>query len=239
MSPLELKSAYLNVPVQVPVQAIIQVCTTATCTTTTLRIGVRSYRNASINYHAAEKNRVTNFMRQNNYSRTDRIATARAFNGKASVQECQIALAAIWQSGFAGMNLQNYCDAYLGVDCSGFVNNYFLIEYALAETNINGYYHRGSARRRTNFADFRARDVLIWCDARGNINTRGRHIAVIDSVQANAGNELRASVVESTGTLGLVDSTYTFIETSRSGIYRVHRPLKPSQRNHVQVVPVI
>jgi len=236
MSPLELKSAYLNVPVQVPAQACAN---TATCTTTTLRVGVRSYRNADINFHRAEKNRVVRFMRRNAYPASDRIAASRAFHGKASVAQCQRTLAAIWDSGFAGMNLQNYCDTHLGIDCSGFVNNYFLIEHGLGETNIRGYYNRGSSSTRTNFSDFRARDVLIWCDNHGNINTSGRHIAVIDNVQANAGNELRASVVESTGTLGLVDSVYTFIETSRSGVYRVHRPLKPSRREHVRVVPVV
>ena len=93
---------------------------------------------------------------------------------------------------------------------------------------------------RVNYYDFRAKDVLIWCDRDGNVNDNsGRHIAVIDNIQASSTDGLRALVVEFTGTLGLVDSVYTFVETSEEGVYRVIRPLKPGRRECVRVVPVL
>lgn len=235
MSPLEFKKAYLNISVQI-------MCTTDLTSRFSPRVAIKEYRNRSINFKASAKNKLISFMRRNNYPRSDRTAAARAFNGKASVGECKKALTAIWHSGLAGMNLQNYCNANLGIDCSGFVNNYFLYEHGMGKVSIPGYYQRGKANIRTDFADFKAKDVLIWCYRGGRLKGKGhgRHIAIIDNVQDDAGNELRATVVESTGRLGLIDSTYTFIKTSRSDVYEVNRPKKPSPRkNYVRVVPVV
>jgi len=238
MSPLEFKKAYLNISVPI-------ICATDIVgKRINPRVAIKEYRNRSINFKASAKNKLISFMRRNNYLRSDRTAAARAFNGKASLAECKRALRAIWHSGHAGINLQNYCKANLGIDCSGFVNNYFLREYGMRKTSIPGYYQNGRANVRTNFNEFEAEDVLIWCHHSGRLKTKGhgRHIAIIDNVhKPHAGNELRASVVESTGRLGLVDSTYTFTSIEeRPGVYSIHRPLKPSRRaNYVRVVPII
>ncbi len=206
----------------------------------TRNVSIRSYRNKSTNTDEAEKNRVVGLMRQHGYIRSDRVAMARAFYGKASVQHCRIAVSAIIELGIAGSNLQQYCDKYLGLDCSGFVNCYFARAYGHRERTINAYHSRGLANKRVDFREFCNEDVLIWCNRRGIPNsTRGRHIAVIDKVLDSAGNELRATVVESSGRIGLVDSVYTFIKTSVDGVFRVHRPLKPTTQNHVKVVPVL
>ncbi len=242
MSPSQYKSRYINL--RVDIAAAIST-PDAACQNEVQTVSIRSYRNASMDSGSVqdEKNRLVSLMRRNRYSRSDRVAVARSFSGKATVAQCQRAVAAIWQLGLAtSTTLQSYCDTYLGLDCSGFVNNYFLHAHNLQERNINSYYQCGRTNLRENFSEFRNKDVLIWCDNQGHLNgSRGRHIAVIDRVRemSMTGNDLEASVVESTGSLGLVESIYTFYETSKTGVYRIHRPLKPSTRNHVKVVPVI
>jgi hypothetical protein len=49
------------------------------------------------------------------------------FWGKGSPEDCQIVLQLAVKLGRATkLNLQSYCDKYLGLDCNGFVGNYLL-----------------------------------------------------------------------------------------------------------------
>lgn len=238
MRPLQYKNKYINL-------RVAELAPNAThelgiSQSRIQRISIRKYRNNSINTNEAEKNRVVGLMRQNGYSRSDRVAMARAFYGKASVRDCKKAVTALIDLEIAVANPQQYCDSYLGLDCSGFVNCYFSRAYGHRERTINAFYRRGRANLRVDFHEFCNDDVLIWCNRAGTPNgTRGRHIAVIDRVRESEGNELRATVVESSGTVGLVDSLYTFVKTRVPGVFRVHRPLKPTTQNHVRVVPVL
>ncbi|WP_299888218.1 hypothetical protein [uncultured Lacinutrix sp.] len=237
MRPLQYKSQYINLRVDISQRMSTE---TAISDSNTHMVSIHSYLSGISN--STEKNRIAGLMRRNGYSRSDAVALSKAFHGKANIRQCQRAVAAIIDLQAYNNNLQNYCDTYLGLDCSGFINCYFKDTHGLSERTISSYYQRGRRRLRTHFEDFRSKDVLIWCDNHGTINSgggRAQHIAVIDRVRELCAENMEAVVVESTGTVGLVHSTYTFFRTRTPGVYRVHRPLKPTTNNHVKIVPVV
>jgi hypothetical protein len=113
-------------------------------------------------------------------------------------------------------NLQSYCDqtAKLGLDCSGFVNAYFMEIGRIREAKQISSYARGNLRGRPE--DIRALDVLIWQ------GTSIDHIALADHVIANS-DPKKMIVVESAGSKGgLVESEYTILEV-RNKIFKVDR----------------
>lgn len=88
---------------------------------------------------------------------------------------------------------QKYCDAYIGLDCNGFVGNY--VEHVMGKSGYTGdtpiphYYSTGVVR--TKLDDIQPLDLLIWTDF--------GHIAIIDSLQAkDANGGLNCIVAEST-----------------------------------------
>lgn len=98
--------------------------------------------------------------------------------------------------------LQNYADRCLGLDCNGFVNNYF---GRAADTDIARY----DSHRRKDF-QLQPRDVLVFYTPG---KTVPKHIAVVDSVLAAADSkgQIQLRVVQSGGPEeGLHDSVATW-----------------------------
>lgn len=237
MTPLQYKSQYINLRVDISQRMSTN---TATSDSNTYFVGIKEYRSGISNL--AEKNRVLSIIQRNSYRGVNGYDVARAFNSKASVAQYQRVVAALIDLHIPDRDLQVYCNTFFGLDCSGFVNRYFEAAHGLSERNIPSYYQRGRRRLRIEFEDFRDKDVLIWCNNHGDINAglgRAQHIAVIDKVREQHVEDIQAIVVESTGTIGLVHSNYTFYKTNETGVFRVHRPLKASTNHHVKVVPVV
>jgi len=164
-----------------------------------------------------------------------KVMIARAFYGKGSPDECAIALRYAIRYGRAKPEgLQHYCDkvAKIGIDCSGFVNNYFkAINRVSAEQTIPQY-SQGIARKKIE--DIRANDVLIWTNRQGQdlVNPKA-HIAVVNTPPDRLG---RAVVVESASSLkGLGHGIYTFT-LIKPGIFRVRR--RERGYSYVKVVAV-
>ena len=147
---------------------------------------------------------------------SDITSIARAFFAKGSPADYETTLRCAMQyGGILPDDLQTYADRRLGIDCSGFVNQYWI-----AIGDVNGYgncktiRHYGHRSRRRSMIqppagaprDPRAilpLDMLIWPNF--------GHIAIIDHIiTTNAGTH--AIVVESTASSrigpGLVHSTY-------------------------------
>ncbi|AEH02093.1 hypothetical protein [Lacinutrix sp. 5H-3-7-4] len=237
MRPSRYKAQYINLRVNM---VLHQSTEHPVSETHTQNVCINSYLSGISNIN--EKNRIIGLMRRYGYSSNDRVCMSKAFYGKASVRQCQKAVAVLIELQAYNNNLQEYYNTYFGLDCSGFVNCYFNTMHGIGERTIASYYHHGRRNVRDNFSDFKNNDILVWCDRNGAINSRGvsaQHIAIIDRVREIATDELRATVVESTGTVGLVESIYIFFKTRENGVYRVYRPLKPNTHNHVRVVPVI
>jgi len=142
---------------------------------------------------------------------------AHAFFGKGFPEDYAVALRHAVRYGRATLGgLQNYCDnvARLGLDCSGFVNAYFLTIQRIAEPRHISTYDRAQGRR--SEGGIRDLDVLIWK------HTDVAHIAVVDHVIPRS-SPLRMVVVESAGSKGgLRSSEYTIVDY-RNGLFKVDR----------------
>lgn len=163
--------------------------------------------------------------------RSHRQMIARAFYGKGSPEDCAIALRHAIRYGRAQPErLQHYCDqvARIGLDCSGFVNNYFRAIQTISQDQNISQYAQGTARNAV--AEIVARDVLVWTNAQGQVLSHPHaHIAVVDSAPDSQG---RGVVVESASSLGgLTHSTYTFTLVGP----RLFRVQRPSGTSHVRV----
>jgi hypothetical protein len=172
--------------------------------------------------------------------RSHREMIARAFYGKGSPEDCATALRYALRYGRTQANqLQHYCDkvALIGLDCSGFVNNYFrAIGRIRADRNIETY---AQGTLRDEVSAVQPDDVLVWSDSRGHVLPWPHaHIAVVASAPDRAG---QATIVESAASMGgLTHSTYTFTRVGRH-VFHVDRPasLRPNMRTgHVKIAPV-
>jgi len=127
-------------------------------------------------------------------------AIVRAFVGKGSLEDIQLAL----DAGIATdkidtdlVSIQKVCDDCIGLDCNGFVGNYFK---QLGMVGSDGHYNANTdpstfaARgiKRTAVAEVVKDDVLLWPGS-------PQHIAVVDYVWG-FGNMF--SVTESASSLG-------------------------------------
>lgn len=148
----------------------------------------------------------------------DRVKIAHTFSGQGSPEEVRITLRyALTFGRTTADRLQRYCDEdpKIGLDCVGFVMNYFMFIGRLDErlSYIDGYAERGAPR--LDIDELRPRDVLIWQSA--NADAIG-HIAVVD--RKDAGSD-RMMVAESCGSRGLSVSEYAVLEV-RDGLFTVH-----------------
>lgn len=127
----------------------------------------------------------------------NKTSIVRAFNGKGSPEDFELALAAAIATKKVSptlVELQTLADECMGLDCNGFVGNYTRM---LGWMNADGHYGPNTASSRyaarglvRNSPDeVQPRDVLIWDSP--------RHIAIVHSVAWNA-----LLVCESASSLG-------------------------------------
>lgn len=149
----------------------------------------------------------------------ERIRTAAM--GKGAPQDYELALEWAVRSKKIPMvtqaTLQAFCDANLGIDCSGFVTNYLVAcgkkacsSDVVRNTSAASYYNPVMAIN--DPGSIRPGNLLVWME--GNwVKGNPGHVAVVESyaAQSRAGGNMR--VVEATGAFGanpkLLDSMYT------------------------------
>ena len=204
---------------------------------------VHIYNNNGISRHRAnmhEKELLVSYIRRElrragglgliNTDAQHKLQIAKAFYGKGAPEDFAVALAYALRIGrTAPGGLQNYCDrrAKLGVDCSGFVNAYFLKTGRISAERPISRYERGILRASQD--DIQALDVLIWQNS--------SHIAVIDHVIANS-NPRKMVVVESAESKdGLSISEYTVLQV-RDNIFQVDRGEGGGRPGPVKIVEV-
>ena len=143
---------------------------------------------------------------------------AHAFFAKGRPEDYALALVHALRFGRTQPgSLQHYCDttAKLGLDCSGFVNNFLLEIGKISEPRTISTYGRGRLRQRTE--EVQPLDVLLWLE---NDGSAGGHIAIVDSIGPDSG---AMRVVESSGSKkGLASTVYRVLE-ARNGVFRVDR----------------
>ncbi|NLI80253.1 MAG: hypothetical protein GX443_00995 [Deltaproteobacteria bacterium] len=176
------------------------------------------------------------------------------FQGKGSPGQIAAALAwaarsgAIKGTGVGGSlkekDLQAFCDSYVGIDCLGFVNNYFLASGRLQgrHRDIPVYYAKGRKLARESASDVIQSDILIWMvkkDKAFSMKNNPGHIALVEKVQGTGSWE----VVESHGGKGLDHNVYSVLQepekTGTSGIFHVDRGIAGKGCNYVAVVPFV
>lgn len=138
--------------------------------------------------------------------------------------------------------VQNYCDINLGIDCSGFVNNYFrAIRPEMKQDRLISDYFKHPIRIRNSWNEINRNDVLIWVTPNGSL-PNSKHIAVVDH---RGGNKQAGIIVaESTGAanrIGPCITCYEFIkepaQTGYPGVFLMSRPIaNPNARSLVKVV---
>ncbi len=166
--------------------------------------------------------------------RSHRVMIARAFYGKGSPDDCAVTCGtpcAIGGPSRIDSSIIATNVAQIGLDCSGFVNNFFRAAGTIQQDRDISEYGRGAARDALD--QMQPNDALVFTDAQGNVLAHPRaHIAVLENTPDAQG---RAVVVESASSLGgLTHSDYTFTRVGRN-LFQVRRP---SGSSHVRVVLV-
>ena len=148
----------------------------------------------------------------------ERIRTAAM--GKGAPQDYELALEWAGRSKkiptLTQTTLQTYCDAHLGLDCSGFITNYLVAcgkrtysSNTVRNTSAMSYYNAATAVN--DPTRVRQGDLLVWMEG-NSVKSNPGHVAVVESyvAQSRVGGNLR--VVEATGASGakpkLLDSLY-------------------------------
>ncbi len=150
---------------------------------------------------------------------SDRVKVATVFFGKGSPSDVALTVSyAVLFGRTTAANVQHYCDeeARIGLDCSGFVNSYFVLQGTLNEAQTISAYARRD-RVRATADEVQALDVLVWDTSDG---AASGHIAVVSTKPRGSD---RMVVVESSGSKeGLAVSTYT-IQRVTNGLFHVDR----------------
>lgn len=154
--------------------------------------------------------------------------------GKGSPLEIAQALRLLIRFGMVAADtksLQDYCDKYLGIDCSEFVCNYANLnlgkKYDKAKTGATWFRDPDSARR-SRLLDIQPLDVLAWSGT--------NHVAIIHSINVSQYAVdtavstktdlalLECTVVESNLSKGLHNSTYHVMSVGANRVFAVERP---------------
>jgi hypothetical protein len=232
-TPLQFSNEYYSINVNVtrptsPLKPLPGILATSTAAPSTVFVRINKYRiNAASAYRCdlAEKDVLVAKVRAAMSAlhagslfgpkQSDLKAIANAFFAKGSPADYAVALrcAALYR-GIEPKDLQAYADKHLGIDCSGFVNQYWINEGALSagSSRTIDVYGRATHRRWAIASEKPAdpsavqpNDMLIWPDF--------GHITLIDHLSIGK-NSAQAVVVESTAhafqgmSPGLVSTTY-------------------------------
>src|SRR5262249_2129518 len=157
-----------------------------------------------------------------------------AFTGKGSPEDLALALRLAIRFGLVAPNtnsLKDYCDKYIGLDCSAFVCNYAISALGKKYDKANKgatTFRDPASERRERLRDIKALDVLAWAYT--------KHVAIIHSVQldyfawiaANSADTdvstLECTVVESNVVKGLTHSNYQILSVDANRVFTVKRP---------------
>jgi hypothetical protein len=220
-TPLEFADKYYSLNVTVP-------ASTPTSAPVSYTVRIDKYRiNAASSHHCdlAEKDILVSKVREaikkakpgdlSGPQNSDITAIANAFFAKGSPADFATALrCAVLCKRTDATKLQQYANEHLGLDCSGFINQYWIADGSLAAGGSRVIDDYGKANRRRSLitsdtpadpAAVQAKDMLIWPDF--------GHIAIIDHLSITK-NTSQAVVVESTAhafkgmSPGLVHTTY-------------------------------
>jgi hypothetical protein len=167
-----------------------------------------------------------------------------AYTGKGSPEDIALTLRLAVRFGLVAADttsLQNYCDKYIGLDCSAFVCNYANAalgkNYDKSSKGATTFREPASARR-ARMLDIRALDVLAWANT--------NHVAIVQAVYYNANPaaapaadlaSLECTVVESNMSKGLNDSTYRVVSVDARSIFTVMRPDGSQHRVYILPLP--
>jgi len=109
-------------------------------------------------------------------------------------------------SGVRTRTLTEFCDDCVGLDCNGFVNNYFSFS---RDKSIDTYDVRYPQARRQSAEEVKADDVLVFIEEDDTAakdlkagrpgGTSYKHIAVIDAVAPAGKDQLLLTLVQSSG----------------------------------------
>ncbi len=140
----------------------------------------------------------------------------RCFVGKGSPEEIALTLRLAIRYGITSVGgARDFCDKYLGMDCSGFVSNYANSEMGMkfVTENTPASSFAPVGKRRASLDDVRPLDVLVWTDT--------NHVAIIDSLDQDRINfdrrksdsanlaSLVCTVAEANGARGIGSCTYS------------------------------
>jgi hypothetical protein len=129
------------------------------------------------------------------------INIRRTFMGKGSPQDVKDALRLAHRYGFiknparprpGALTLQQYCRAYTGLDCNGFVGNYLGQDH---NTAIEVY--GAAANRLTDVGQIQRGTSLVWVPPYGG---KYPHIAIVNSARV-VGDVLNWDLVQSSGSV--------------------------------------
>jgi hypothetical protein len=129
------------------------------------------------------------------------INIRRPFMGKGSPQDVKDALWLAHRYGYiknparpraGALSLKEFCRAYTGLDCNGFVGNYLAQHH---NTPIETY--GAVANRLTSVEQIQSGTSLVWVPAQGG---KYPHIAIVNSAKV-VGDLLKWDLVQSSGSL--------------------------------------
>lgn len=179
MQPLDLLRAYRNLEVEISVNdAAGQVCRLTTC-----KVKLREYFMMDWTAGTDERNNydlVSAGSRRNTWFQTHKDRIRNAAMGKGAPRDYELALEWCVRAGklplINPVTLQNFSDNSLGIDCSGFANNYLIAagkktysNNTVRNTGAASYYD--TARAINDPLQIRRGDLLVWMS--GNRVMRG------------------------------------------------------------------
>ncbi|MBL8228671.1 MAG: hypothetical protein JNL98_09345 [Bryobacterales bacterium] len=143
--------------------------------------------------------------RGSQYDKSERGMLQMAYSGKGFPEEYELALEFAAGTGQCGAfpeiaGIQAHCDTHFGIDCSGFVNAYFLRKHRQPHSEAKSIASRERAGiPRKSIQDVQMDDCLLWTTEDGALLENPGHIAVVHGCLA-AANQLW--LVQSAGDLG-------------------------------------
>ena len=221
VTPVNFMNQYRNLKVPAPFEDAVRRMSTVVTHTVQLRKYFMMNWNAGTE-ESNDYNAVTSGGSLSNaWFQANKEAIRTAAMGKGAPRDYELAMEWAVRSGKVSnptqTSLQTYCDAHLGIDCSGFVTNYLIANQkrtasASVQRNTSAASYYSAARAVNDPARIVQGDLLVWMTGNA-VKTDPGHVAVVESYvpQSRPGGSMRA--VEATGAAGatpkLLDSMYT------------------------------
>ena len=166
------------------------------------------------------------------------------FSGKGSptaIRQTLKLTAAFGLCDATAASMNSYCQAFIGLDCSGFVGNYLKhMGHGSIGPSTPAKSFAPEVNRLSKLSDIQAGCVICW----KNVG----HVAVIDRVLSSTGSDVECKVVESTGsslipgdvhTDGMNHTTYHVKSVDSAKVFKVKRGIGGSGLNSVYIAKVL